>query len=347
MKSFNTIAWIGIILFLLICGCTYNNVDELKLKNWKYLNTTNSKLSSDNIYDMKIDSKGNVWVLCGGTLINYINKINADLSIDVYEIPFSDSISTNFRSAKSIAIDKYDRLWVGARTSPAYCLENNLWRKIYIDQKIAPVTSMGFDEKNDLWYSTFDGLYRYNFDTTIFWGFFNSNIPSPEVTKILVKNSSEVYFFTTQTPPIIGSISSLSNFNGNRFTVLSTNNEFLGLTYYNEMTLNGDNDLAVLCKNKRIYENKNNLFHLYGVDNLSEELKFNQTYGLIFDNETGYWSLTDGGLFNYTIEQVINYNTFNSGLNSNQLSSILIRDDKNMFIGTFDRGINIFSNYIR
>ncbi len=344
MSIFKTKYLLGIIVCILLTGCTYNNIDEIKMKNWKYLNTKNSNLSGDGIIDMKIDSKGNIWVLCSDYNFDYLNKIYPDLHIEAFKIPFSDSISTYFKSANVIAIDGQDRIWVGARTSPFYCLENNSWKKFFFNVNFSEVSAMAFDEKNNLWFgSPYNGLFNNISDSTLVWNHLNSSIPSPEVIKLLVKKSDEVFFFTNQSPPIIGSKYSLTYFDGNNFKVLNTGNEILAFNYFSTMTLNGNKELAVLAKDKKIYELTNNQFYVYNKNNYP--LNFKYPRGLIFDKESGYWLITENGLFNYKLDQVKHYSKNNSGINNLNLSSIVISKENKMFVGTFGYGINIFSNY--
>jgi ligand-binding sensor domain-containing protein len=340
MKSFNTIAWIGIILFLLIGSCTYNNVDELKLRNWSYINTSNSTLPSNNNAGFKKDSKGNVWV---NHFEKFISKIDHFRNITKYEVPFSDSIGSP-RYIKAMAIDKLDRVWVGSQSGPLLCLENNNWNKVYCKGFDPNVWSIDFDENNNLWFGTVpDGLFKMEGDSFINWGFFNSNIAGSEIWSIAVKNSREIFFHTEISPPWVGTQTSMSFFDGSDFKVLANlkyNPSIMGLG--GKFCLKNNTTLAIAGKDG-IYEFINGHFKKFGDESIY--LKYGSLVNdFIYDAKTGYWIATQDGIFNYQINKSAHYNTSNSGLIQNYVNSIVFDDKNNLFIGTLDKGICIFNN---
>jgi ligand-binding sensor domain-containing protein len=342
MKSFNTIAWIGIIFFLLISGCTYNNVDELKLRNWSYINTSNSALQSDIISGLKLDSKGNIWV---NNYTDFISKISPDLHITKFDVPFNDSFPAP-RYIQELAIDKLDRVWVGSRRGPLFFLENNIWKKVYCNGFDPNVLSIDFDENNNLWFGTGpDGLFKMEADSFINWGFFNSNIAGAEILNIAVKNSQEIYFRTEISPPWIGTKTSLSYFDGNSFSVLIENsNDSLGLLYRGiKFCLKNKNTLAIFGK-YGIYEYHNGQFKKFGNDTLYNLYlqKGPLVNDIIYDNITGYWLATRDGLYNFQINKTQYYNMNNSGLNSNEIISLVFNKNHDLYIATTKKGICIY-----
>jgi ligand-binding sensor domain-containing protein len=326
------------LIFLVIGGCTYNNVDELELRNWSYINTSNSTLPSNSNAGFKIDSKGNIWV---NHFEKFISKIDFVRNITKYIVPFSDSIAAP-RYIKAMAVDKLDRVWVGSTRGPLNCLENNIWKNIYCNGYDPNVWSIDFDENNNLWFGTVpNGLFKMEGDTFINWNFFNSNIVGAEILSIAVKNSREIFFHTEISPPWIGTETSMSFFDGIDFKVLANLNKnsiLMGLG--GKFCLKNKTTLAIAGKDG-IYEYINGQFKKFGDDSIY--LKYGSLVNdFIYDEKTGYWIATQDGIYNYQTSKSVLYNTSNSRLIQNYVNALIFDNNNNLYIGTLDKGICIY-----
>ena len=164
VKEKNGFVWIG----------TSNGLNRYDGSKIKVYNKQNNNLSSNDISDLLIDSKGRIWIATmGGGLnlylpledrfVTYINKTEKFSSI------ISSEINTIFEDSKS-------NLWLGTKNGLSLFNEKTKTFRSYIyqsenSQSIShnDVRSICEDQKGNLWIGTFGGgINRFNPETEIF-----------------------------------------------------------------------------------------------------------------------------------------------------------------------------------
>lgn len=166
-----TIAFL-IVIFLWILSCEKPSdlLDSLDTDYWISFNKSNSSLPGDDVRDILIDSKGNVWFACYGSGVAKLNSsgwttYNTDNSL----------LGNDFVTA--ILEDSDGDIWFGTTTGINFLVDDTDWYYYGGEGATAINTNTLFkDIFNNVWIGTEgDGIYAY--DDGYFYGpyFFEGN----------------------------------------------------------------------------------------------------------------------------------------------------------------------------
>lgn len=125
-----------------------------------FFDTINSPIPSNIIFDMKLDSKGNLWLATPEGLVKYDGTEWIIYNTESSELP------ENF--IYSIEIDEKDVIWIGTRSNGLIKFDGVNWKRYKLSNSILPsnaIYSITFDSKDNAWIGT-AGKTLLNFDRT-------------------------------------------------------------------------------------------------------------------------------------------------------------------------------------
>lgn len=183
-KDNNDFLWIG-------TNSGLNLIDGSAITTYENIPGSNNTLSNNHINCITQDSLGNIWI---GTR-NGLNCLNVPLR-KFTQFPILHKLSPEGEEISSIVIDKNNNLYLAASSGLYYYdqkkdspspieVPGTGYQKILNNQ----VTHLAFDNKNNLWASTYNGLWSYSMDTHHFTHAVNpENNPShnPLITTFLI-----------------------------------------------------------------------------------------------------------------------------------------------------------------
>jgi ligand-binding sensor domain-containing protein len=350
--------WVGTLNIMLANGGVAK-FDETKPTgtNWTLYNDTNSGVPDNTVLSIAIDASGNKWIGAelGGLAkfdgTNYTGTGPTGTGWTVYNWSNSDLPSNG---VNSIAIDASGNKWIGANTY-FVMYDGNKWTEI--DPPVASmpndgVTSIAIDASGNKWIGTYGGgLAKYDGTKWTVYNTSNSGLPSDIVTSIEIDASGNKW---------IGSYNGLAKFDetvpeGTNWIVYNTSTSGLPNNFVSSIAIDASgnkwigtyNGLAKFDETTpegtgwTVYDTSNSGLPGNIVTSIAIEANGNKWIGTEFDEYTG------SGLakFDETAPEGTGwtvYNTSNSGLSSNRVTSITIDKDGNKWVGTRKGGLCVF-----
>ena len=358
-------------------GSEYEGLFHYSGLKWNQIDTSNSILTSNCIFEIQIDSKENKWFGTDNGLLEYdgtnwqlFNKNNSDLPYDII---------------RCFSIDQNDVFWIGAPSSlirfdgenvKSYKLHNNGIvnnRVVYVEE----------DENSNIWISCessltkFDGKIWEIYDSTNFHlldGSFNPIYNDSVMT--LWSGSNLLILFKEKKKWIISKIDNkhkgtelkedyngniwlsdylgLHKFDGIRWETYDKNNSPLPTNYIRELAIDYDNNLWLSTlpgmneKGMLIRYNGLNWSTFYSCDafhhwvaSIEIDSLNNKWIGILtrdyIGNEFG------GGIKKFTGSEITSYNISNSPLPSNSVTELCLDNYNNLWIGTYAGGCAKFN----
>lgn len=149
----NNILWFGSLLGLI----KYNRIDS----SYKILNTSNSQITSNDIYSLLIDSSNRIWIATkeGVCFMNQEGKITK---------PTINNLS-QLGTVRYLYEDSNRNIWLGCENQGAFMIAHDLSKvKHYTSQNILPgnyVSSIIEDNEKQIWLTTSKGIVSYKNDS--------------------------------------------------------------------------------------------------------------------------------------------------------------------------------------
>lgn len=123
-----------------------------------------NSLSSNGIYDIELDDEGIMWIATYGGGINYYNFKKLPFIKIQHELNNNNSLSSDF--TRSVAKDSKGNLWFGTKNGLSiWNLKNNTWKHIKeFENKKAQIIVLAIEPDDDyMWIGTYNyGLYKIN-----------------------------------------------------------------------------------------------------------------------------------------------------------------------------------------
>ena len=142
-------------------GTQWNGLFKYDGKNWIEFDTSNSEITSNNIYDMKFDSDGNLWMATGNGLVKFDGS-----NWIVFNTANSGLLQNEILS---IEIDEKGIIWLGFFNYGLMKFDGINWKKYNLSNSILPlnaVYAIEFDDKDNVWLGTGgNSLINYNRNT--------------------------------------------------------------------------------------------------------------------------------------------------------------------------------------
>jgi len=320
-----------IILFLLHIIDIYAQNTE-----WIVYDTTNSGLPYYSIDKIAIDSTGNKWIAQKG----YVGTTEAIIKFDglnwtIYNLPlFDDKI--NF--INSLIIDKYGRKWIGTHYSGLIRFEDTSWTEYNTSNSALPnnqVNCIAIDHNGNKWIGTKNGLAKFDDINFTVYNTSNSALPGNMVQSVAIDDSNNIWIGLWADGFVkfdgINWDTYLSSYSVISIAIDKHYNKWIGLSFSGLMKFDGIN------------------FTVYNTSNSGLVCK--SVRSICIDTDGAKWisAYTETAQSWITCESFIKFDdvnwdlfdTTNSDIPSNSVSSVVIDKNGNNWIGT-SRGLAVY-----
>lgn len=139
-------------------GTQWNGLFQYDGTNWTKYDTSNSEIPSNNLYDMKFDKDGNLWMATGNGLVKFDGS-----NFIVFNTVNSGLLQNEILS---IEIDEKGIIWLGFFNYGLMKFDGINWEKYNLSNSILPsnaVYAIEFDDKDNIWFGTGgNALINYN-----------------------------------------------------------------------------------------------------------------------------------------------------------------------------------------
>jgi alpha-tubulin suppressor-like RCC1 family protein len=159
-------------------------------QNYSYTvyNTSNSGIASNNIYDIKADGGGNVWLATDFALTQFNGTAFTNYNFD--------NTGVELGALRKIAIDGLNRKWVTTAQNGLIMYNGSAWTHYRMDNSGIPsnvINDIAVDVSNNIWLATWEGLVKFNGTTWTTYTTANSNITGNAISSVGVSGNT-VYF---------------------------------------------------------------------------------------------------------------------------------------------------------
>lgn len=320
---------------------------------WTFIKTSNSIITSNQSLKIYSDRYKNIWFRNGGDLLFFgrdtiihftksdgfagMNSFAEDKNGDLWFGHWNGLTRYNGKAWKEIdtlsrIIKKRDKEIFEKYKDTSWVKENYklhlLWSDMYFDPGYF-VSPMHIDGENNLWLKADTYLLKYDQKNWTVYDEFDSGIPTGDITAITSDSKNQLWIGTFK--------HGLYEFDGEEFTSCLSSGTF---TDSNIVSLYNFNDTLVVSTSKQVvfFENGELRDDNRGV--------FISPYvrDVFRDSKGNYWFGSQYGLFEFSspVKRAL-YDTYNSGLASNYVSSINEDYSGNLWILTSTGGVNIFN----
>ncbi len=300
---------------------------------WSIYNTINSDIPTDTILSVSIDYYANKWITnCYCSDIEskrYLTKFD-DTSWDIYNSP----------SIGKTIIENNNSIWAGYGS----CCESNQFGVVnylfhftdddwsVFQDDFSWMIDIEIDENGVLWMQN-NGICRYDKINFTQYSTSNSDLPSNAVG-IEIDNNQDKWIITES--------GGLVKFDNTNWTIFNTSNSAIPSNNLLVLEIDNNENKWFVTENLELVKYDAGSWESYPLD--FSILPFNHINSITLENNIKWFGSDDAGVFKLENNQFTNYNTNNSGLTSNQISSIFIDDESNKWITTFGGGLAKFDN---
>lgn len=302
-------------------GCawvaTHSGLAKFDGTIWTVYNSENSPIPSSEVYDIEIDKQNNIWIATEEGLAKFNNQ-----SWEIFDT--TNSGLPLYNSVRHLSIDLNGTLWLATR-QPAYVsailkgsgltrFDGNNWTVYNTENSGLPsnyISCINVDNQGTVWMGTgiydyyVEGLVQFDRKNWKIYNMDNSDIPSNIVNSIGFDKDNNVWICTGMywNPPYTSkSGGGLAKFDGLNWSI-----------YNKENSLLPSNDITAL-----LFDNNDNIW----IGTMPYYTKYNEQYiggGLACFHEESSWQV---------------FNTENSPLPSNTITSLVFDSKTNLWIGT-------------
>ncbi|MEW7278552.1 response regulator [Aquimarina sp. 2201CG1-2-11] len=306
------------------------NIYNTITKKFRYilndLNNTYS-LASNFIFTAYVDKNSSLWL---GTIKNGVSQLDADNPFSTYKLISTENNQKFNIPISSLFLDSRNRIWVGCDGKGLYRFENNILQPIIYDKTIKTITSINQISSNTLILGTYkNGISTYN---TVENRLTKQKYLDDELnldTKITFIEKDKGAFW-------IGGSKVLKLNVANKGTLLKP-----------DMHFSSNNIRALSFKaTPKATPLFGTLYGLYSYTGKKFEEISNQpkkTNSIYKHKENEYWLATNNGLnlINIRTKENVLFGS-ESGLNNDEIRSLLAYDKKNIWLGT-GQGVSKFN----
>lgn len=301
----------------------------------------NSKLPGNTIYDLKFDSKNNLW-LCtengiarfDGTDWQVFNSGNTNIPDDYFF---------------TLTIDKNDVVWIGSRNSGLVKYDGITWKAYPFNYSPLPcnhVYALKYDGKENLWFGTYKGLLMHNKSGWTLFDTSNSKLTFTNGTNIDIfaleyDKAGNLWIGFRGTPW-------LAKYDGVNWVMFDSSNSPLKSEMINVIKADNNNNIWIGTENSGIikydgknwvvYNNKNSPLTSNFVVDIEQDKSGAMWFGVrsVFYVDLGVMKIIPGGLFKLDGTQWTRYGTDNSLIPDDNVSAVAIDAKGNIWISNND-----------
>ncbi len=337
---------------------------------WKIYGSADIEALDYDIRALSIDNNNKIWIGSNHRLINF----DRNKTWNIYDSNDSGGLLT---TANSLFIDNYNRLWIGQWLGPLIGFNGSEWYEYGpVSNSGLPrnsIKSIAFDQSGNVWFGTYTGLGKYDFQNWEVFNASNSEIADQQIKTVHIDDNNNVWVGTAYT--------GLVKYDGVNWTNYNSSNS--GIPSYSVRALNHD-------KNNNLFVGtENGLVMFDGINwktlNIDSLPGFgNYVYAIAVDTNDVIWFGLSGGLVKYEDNVLTEYTRYNSGIpgpayalsidkNNNiwiassknltkydrsdwyvyelmgqnqnwEINTLIVDLEINVWIGTVNQGIIIFNN---
>lgn len=285
---------------------------------WKTYNRTNSTMPDNNVNCLFVDNDNVLWIGTNNGLVSLDN--------DVFSIYSTGNGKLPVNSIRVITMDKNGFYWLGTSNGLIRFDKNSYVHYTAGNSRLPDntITSITVGKNNDLWIGTFSGgMVKFDGVSFTVFNIYNSDIPSNSIRALVYQPSSELLWIGTSNQGLV-------KFNGTSFQSFNIYNSFLPSNYISKIILYDESNIIVGTGQPGGNVGGLRMFNGSIFIFIASNLSFTEgvVLDIILDSEKNIWfSTINGGLRYYNPQKQKIFNTGNSGLVSNTITSIAI--DKN------------------
>ena len=311
------------------------NISGQELGELVIYNTNNSNLIYNQINCLEFDDSNNLWVGTEDGLnifnefnnnwVNYNNNNNWSslLNVPIRCIEWSPEGLLLGTDNGIIEVESYNNniLWCEEYEPP--CPPTN-----------GVISTLMFDNNNQLWAGTTDGLCIENIRAEGSWLIHNTN------TKFNSNNITQIKHNPNNNMIAIGTMNGgLVTYSDDLFNIYySTNSDILDNSIL-DVTFDNNNNVIMCTPQAGMGVFTQNGSWIW-FNTINSELPTNSLKNVVVDSNNNLWITTlEDGLIQYKNNTFYTYNTENSDLPDNQINTITCDIDNNLWLGTNSSGL--------
>lgn len=294
---------------------------------WTVFDRSNSDLPSDDILHLYVDAANEVWA---GTRDAGLARLRngAWLVYDTSNSPFPFSHQNQF-SVPVMKPDRQGNMWMGLFQDGGLLeIAGDIWRQYDTSSSPLPsdhVFDIAFDLQNTLWVATPSGLAAFD---GVAWRIFdasNSELRQDYAYRVAVDPlSGDIW---------VGNQLGLAKYDGENWTHYDTGNSGLPSNYIEALAFDAGGILHVSTRNPGNFGIVGRFDGTIWSEIFRTSVEVPSSF--VFDPEGNLWAnWPGGGVARFDGVQLAFYNTGNSGLPDNHVSS-LTHDGRALWIGTY------------
>jgi ligand-binding sensor domain-containing protein len=295
--------------------------------NWMHYNQANSLLPSDHV----------TAVLCEGDN-NWIGTDNGlavfdGLNWTIYTSEYSDLPDDYVRD---IHKDNYGNIWVATDGGLLKIADDGMENFTLTNSNIpsANIRSVNTDSEGNVWIGTWgQGIAAKHGSTWTVYNTDNSDLPSDGVFTIEIDDLGVVWVGTYN--------GGVSKFNGLTWETFDTSNSELPHNHVRTITINQSHVVWFGTENGIARKTPNGEWDIYQAENIG--YSFHTIHEGIVQSPGVVFFATDGGILRFVNSTFSMVTSQNSNLPSNNLRSMGLDADGNMWVGSGTDGISIYS----
>jgi ligand-binding sensor domain-containing protein len=300
-------------------------------REWIVYNTSNSNITSNNIYSLAIDNSDHLWIGTWGDGIGYYNGTEW-ISYNTENSGLHDNY------VRGLAVNNDDEIWIGTGEDMSDSwggvahYDRMEWTIYNADNSNLPndwIRAVAVDISNNVWFGTAGGLAKYNGQDWTTFNTLNSGIIHNYVVAIEISDSDEIWVGTDG--------GGLSMYDGVNWTNFTTSNSNLPSNYITSIRFIDNNTIAIGTNNGGLAIFDGSVWEVYNDSN--SPLPSNFVTSISPDISSGIWIGTDNGLSFYDENEWYIFNSSNSILSSNYINALEMNKRGDLWIGCWEGGI--------
>ncbi|MGE5431586.1 MAG: two-component regulator propeller domain-containing protein [Syntrophomonadaceae bacterium] len=295
---------------------------------WVTYNTTNSKLPSNKINAIAIDSFGVKWIVAEKGLV----KVDGE-NWSLYD-KSNSALTCPYPLA--ITIEGKNTVWIGTYCIGLVRFDGTNWKVYNTYNSPMPenaVSSVAIDKEGNKWAGTQNGgVAKFDGTNWTFFDKYNSPLPSNNINCVAI-NSQNVKFFGTN--------EGLAMFDGTNWQVFNKDNSPLPGNDVLSVTFDQKGIMWVGTRGQGVVAHAGQTCDIFNTSNSG--LKNNFVHSIFVDANNRKWIGTETGLNKVQDSFWSTLDTLCAGISGCYITSIV--SDKNgvKWIGTINRGLTVYT----
>ena len=324
-------------------GTHYDGLYKYDGVNWSLYDTTNSALPANNIYDMKFDEDGNLWIATSKGLVKF-NGNN-------WEIYNTSNSGLPDDMVLSIEIDEDGIIWIGLFNSGLIRYDGFNWKRYNLSNSRLPSNSayaIAINNQNNVLISMngTKSLINYNNTNWVLYDTSNSGLLNT-ISAMAFDNTNNLWLGYEP-----GKNSWLGKYINNNWTYFNSTQSPLSETNVYCMKSDADNNLWIGCAEGLIklsgtdwtvYNSNNTPLTsslIYDIDlDKNNNLWCAVGLNIIYDDEGNPAEIMEGALAKFDGVNWTIFNTDNSALPMNNVGAVAVDSRNIIWIATWHEGI--------